>query len=99
MIKYVYLFHSNIESHVHGFKELGNEPFVIHGHNMTSSGRSLLKFFYEGNEKLKVQRSEIEDARWFKPDAALNLLEYKGAREMLAKAIKVYKAQEEQCSG
>ncbi|MBL7085011.1 MAG: NUDIX domain-containing protein [Candidatus Omnitrophica bacterium] len=44
-------------------------------------------------EKLKVQKAEIEDARWFKPDEALKTVEYKGAREMLEKAIEMYKAE------
>ena len=45
------------------------------------------------DEKLKAQRSEIEKARWFKPDAALKTVEYKGAREMLEKAVEMYKMQ------
>lgn len=43
------------------------------------------------NERLKVQKSEIEDARWFKPGLALKTVEYKGAKEMLEKAIVIYK--------
>lgn len=42
-------------------------------------------------EKLKVQKSEIEDGRWFKPDVALETVEYKGAKGLLAKALKMYK--------
>ncbi len=57
--------------------------------------KTVFFFLLEANEdeKLKVQRSEIEDARWFKPDAAKKCVEYKGAREMLEKAIEMYKAE------
>lgn len=47
----------------------------------------------DSGDKLKVQKAEIEDARWFKPDEALKTVEYKGAREMLEKAIEMYKAE------
>ena len=50
-----------------------------------------------GREKLTVQKSEIDDARWFKPEIALKMVEYKGAKEMLEKAIKMYKT-ERKCS-
>ncbi len=51
-----------------------------------------------GDEKLKVQRNEIEEARWFKPAQALKAVEYKGAREMLEQAIEMYKGIDK-CSG
>ncbi len=44
----------------------------------------------EGQEKIVVQKNEIEAARWFKPQAALKKVDYKGAEEMLKKAIKIY---------
>ncbi len=44
----------------------------------------------KANEKLKVQKSEIEDARWFKSKEALKTVDYKGAKEMLEKAIEMY---------
>ncbi len=47
------------------------------------------------NEKLKVQKAEINDAHWFNPEDALKTLDYKGAKEMLEKAIKMYQAKEE----
>lgn len=46
------------------------------------------------NENLRVQESEIQDARWFKPKEALAFVEYKGAKELLEKAIKMYKKEE-----
>lgn len=46
------------------------------------------------NEKLRVQENEIQDARWFKPKEALDFVEYKGAKELLEKAIKMYKKEE-----
>ncbi|UCB57209.1 MAG: NUDIX hydrolase [Candidatus Omnitrophota bacterium] len=51
----------------------------------------------KGNEKLKIQKGEINDARWFKSSEALEKVEYKGAREMLEKAINMYK-KERKCS-
>jgi len=42
-------------------------------------------------EKLKVQKSELEKAQWLRPDVALKRVEYKGAKKMLEKAIKMYK--------
>ena len=47
-----------------------------------------------GNQKLKIQKEEIADGRWFKPELALKTVGYKGAREMLEKAIEMYKGKE-----
>ncbi len=44
-----------------------------------------------GREKLEIQKNEINQARWFKPDNALKTVEYKGAKELLEKAIAMYK--------
>lgn len=44
----------------------------------------------EVNEKLKIQKSEIISGRWFKPQAALKTVEYKGAEQLLTSAIKMY---------
>jgi bis(5'-nucleosidyl)-tetraphosphatase len=63
--------------------------------------KTVLFFLVQANnedEKIKVQKEEIEDARWFRPQEALASVEYKGAREMLEKAIKMYKARKI-CSG
>ena len=45
----------------------------------------------KSDEELKIQKSEIENARWFKTDTALQTVGYKGAKEMLKEAIKMYK--------
>lgn len=45
----------------------------------------------KGLERLKTQRSEIQKAQWFKLNVALKTVEYKGAKELLTKAIKMYK--------
>jgi len=37
---------------------------------------------------LKIQALEIDDAKWFTPKDALETVEYKGARQLLKKAIK-----------
>ena len=47
----------------------------------------------EGKEKIKVQKDEIAQARWFGPEIALKTVEYKGAKEMLEKAIEMYKVE------
>ena len=40
-----------------------------------------------GNEPFKIQTSEIQDAKWFTPEEALKVVAYKGAKEILKKAI------------
>lgn len=45
----------------------------------------------KGNEKIKIQKEEIETGRWFAPAQALRKLEYKGAPLLLKKAIDRYK--------
>lgn len=51
----------------------------------------LYLFEGRGEEELKVQRSEIEDAEWLSPEAALERVEYKGSKEVLKKAIDRFK--------
>ena len=41
----------------------------------------------EGKEKFKIQTSEIRNAKWFTPEEALETVAYKGAKEILKKAI------------
>lgn len=48
-----------------------------------------------GRESLKIQKSEIKDARWFRPEEALKLIEYKGATGLLERAIEMYKTQKQ----
>lgn len=48
-------------------------------------------FEAEGKEELKALISEINDARWFDPEAALSKIEYEGSREVLKKAIDRFK--------
>jgi 8-oxo-dGTP diphosphatase len=48
-------------------------------------------FEAEGNECLKVLKSEIEDAAWFPPAEALKRIEYRGSKEILKKAIDRFK--------
>lgn len=42
----------------------------------------------KGREKFKIQTSEIQNAKWFTPEEALETVAYKGAKEILKKAIK-----------
>jgi 8-oxo-dGTP pyrophosphatase MutT (NUDIX family) len=55
--------------------------------------KTVFFFLLEVNnlERLQVQKEEIADARWFRPDQALDQLGYKGAKEMLQKATAMYK--------
>ncbi len=43
----------------------------------------------KGKEPLKIQASEIQDAKWLTPEEALKTVAYKGAKEILKKAIKI----------
>lgn len=55
--------------------------------------KTVLFFLVEatGSEKLKIQQDEIKEAKWFTPKEATNILTYKGAKEMLEKAIAMYR--------
>ncbi len=41
-------------------------------------------------EKLKIQTSEIENAKWFWPEEAAKKVEYKGQPEFIKKAVKIF---------
>lgn len=45
-------------------------------------------------EKIRIQQSEIQGAEWFFPQDALAAMEYRGAKELLQKAIKVYQREQ-----
>ena len=51
----------------------------------------LFLFKFSGREALSIQKREIDDGRWFSEEGALSRIGYKGAKEFLKKAIKVYK--------
>jgi len=48
-------------------------------------------FKFNGNEALSIQKAEIDDGRWFSEEEALSKVSYKGAKELLKKAIKIFK--------
>jgi len=52
---------------------------------------TLFLFKLTGRDSIKVQESEIQDARWFEPEEAINKVEYKGADKILEAAISTYK--------
>ena len=60
------------------------------------SGNLIFKTVYiylfeiTGDEKLKVLKKEIDDARWFRPEDAVNKIEYRGAKKILRKAIREF---------
>lgn len=41
----------------------------------------------KGREKFKIQTSEIRNAKWFTPEEAVETVAYKGAKEILKRAI------------
>ena len=51
----------------------------------------LYLFEFIGKEALSIQKREIDDGRWFSEEEALSRVAYKGAKELLKKAINVYK--------
>lgn len=59
-------------------------------------GRLIFKTVYlylfklKSNEKLKILHKEIQDGGWFTPEEALKMIEYKGARDILHKGIKIF---------
>lgn len=42
------------------------------------------------DSNLKTQKLELEDAKWFIPQEAIKRIEYKGAKDLLEKAISKY---------
>lgn len=59
-------------------------------------GRLIFKTVYlylfklNSDEKIKILRKEIQDGAWFRPEQALKMIEYKGAKDFLHKGIKIF---------
>ncbi|MFH1798191.1 MAG: NUDIX domain-containing protein [Candidatus Omnitrophota bacterium] len=74
-------------------KELGKQKYYF-----TLKGEKIFKTVYiflikaSGREKIVVQVSEIQKAKWFWPEEALEKIEYKGARALLRKGIQFFKS-------
>lgn len=51
----------------------------------------LFLFEVNGGEKLVPLKSEIKEAVWFSVEAAVTKVEYKGAKELLEKALESFK--------
>ncbi len=51
----------------------------------------LYLFEFSGKEALLIQKSEIEDGRWFSKEVALSKVGYKGAGDLLKKAIRIFR--------
>jgi 8-oxo-dGTP pyrophosphatase MutT (NUDIX family) len=93
-------------------REIKEEVGLANMHTIAKVGRSNYFFHFKGElifktvffflleanrqEQIKIQTEEIRGARWFKPEVALKTVEYKGAKELLEKAIKIYR--EKKCS-
>lgn len=70
-------------------KEIGRQEYWF-----TQDEKKIFKTVYVfivktlKNEELKIQTSEIQDARWYSPKDALKTIEYEGSRQLLEKGIK-----------
>jgi 8-oxo-dGTP pyrophosphatase MutT (NUDIX family) len=53
----------------------------------------LYLFKFIGNEALSIEKREIDDGRWFSKEEALSKLGYKGAKELLKKALRTFRRQ------
>lgn len=55
--------------------------------------KTVLLFLFEatGSQEIKVQLTELKDARWLDPKDALKKVEYKGAKGILKKAIEKFR--------
>ena len=73
-------------------EELGKQEyhFTFHGKRFFKTVHIFLVRAFDG-EPLLAQRSEIMEARWFQPEEALEKIEYKGSRDLLAKGIDVFR--------
>ncbi len=73
-------------------KKIGEQKYIF-----TLRGKKISKIVYiflikaQAREKLVVQASEIEKAKWFRAEEALEKIEYKGSRALLKKGIEAFK--------
>ena len=80
------------QSKIEVIERLGKQEYYF-----TLKGKKIFKTVYiflvkaAAREKLKVQTSEIEAAKWFWADEALNTIEYKGSRSTLEKGIEAFR--------
>lgn len=51
-------------------------------------------FKFSGREAVSIAKREVKDGRWFQEEEALSLVGYKGAKEFLKEAIRVFKRHE-----
>ena len=74
-------------------KEIGLQEYCY-----TLKGKTVLKKVHvflikaSAREKIKVQTSEIETAKWFRAEDAIEKIEYEGSRTLLKKGIKAFEA-------
>lgn len=72
-------------------KELGKQEYYF-----TFKGEIIFKTVHvflikaSGREKIIVQTSEIQKAKWFWPEKAVEKIEYKGSRALLRKGIQIF---------
>ncbi len=73
-------------------KELGKQEYYF-----TFKGKKIFKtvhvFLIEasGREKIVIQASEIQKAKWFWSEEALEKIEYKGSYALLRKGIRIFR--------
>lgn len=91
-------------------REIGEETGLINIKEISKIGRTnyfyrrdkkliyktvyIYLFRFTGSEKLVIQKEEIDDGDWFSEADALAKISYKGAKEILRRAIAAYKKSE-----
>ncbi|MFC1644343.1 NUDIX domain-containing protein [Candidatus Omnitrophota bacterium] len=73
-------------------EELGKQEY-----SFSLNGKKIFKTVYiflvesAAGEKLTVQTSELEDARWFAAEEAVETIEYEGSSDLVEKGIKIFR--------
>ena len=73
-------------------ERVGETQYFYKLHNILRFKTVYIYLCETKQSKLKLQKSEITDGGWFTPREALERIEYKGARDLLRKAVKRYSA-------
>ncbi len=68
-----------------------NEYFYKRNNNLIFKTVFIFLIEAKGRERLKIQKEEIASGAWMTPGAAAKKLSYKGASQLLKKAVKEYK--------
>jgi len=74
--------------------KLGRTNYFYTRKNLIYKTVHLYLFKFTGREAVVVDKSEIEDGRWFAVEQALSLVSYEGAKAFLRKAITNFRKNE-----